>query len=258
MNKNKEQCLEELIQALEKNIDENSYQYQYIEINKEILKDIKSLLKGLDHDNNTILNFDIDYNEFLKGNSKLLSDVKEQLKKDHIKMIKSLLTDNFFAFCNNVWLQCELIITLLIEEYPKHNTKEIKKIYEQLSLIIYNRSLENFKDCVQKGNLKKLWMKNKITLCLLIIYQQKEKFVHSEEYIDLRSILIGTYNLRCLASHRSKEVRFEDRIKNIYATKEEQALIEKLYKEKSYDQIFATIKLFIFRASQWLPKEIKK
>ena len=247
--------LSELIQVLEEELEKTSSEGQIFIVNKELVRSIKNFISGL-NDSNTLINYFIDYEEIFKGKTIINEDMKQQLKKDNINMIKSKLNNNFLKFCQYAWLQCELTIVLLIENYIKYKFEEFQQqVQTNCGLMIHGEKRKtNLDNYINDRKINNLWMSNKITICLLIIFRNP---ISNEEYKKLFLLLNALYQLRCIGVHREVTIKINERLEKIDDLQIKETA-KQLYNEKSYQYVKDKVKFFICRASFWFPAPSKR
>lgn len=198
------------------------------------------------------INYDLCHNY-----NKLLN---QQLEADNLRMIIARYKNDFMDFCRFSWLQVEPIINVIIQTNWDYRSSLFKNACDIVYENIYHEKGKNqFGNAIKKKNTEKIWMQQKIELCLTIISNNSDDIYHNKEKDETKKylLLLSLYQLRNISSHREEGLTIINRIENINYNIVRNKVYE-LYEQKQYQAIKKTVYWFISRCNQWIPPEGRK
>lgn len=255
MDENVELILEALKELKKELKFSDNCKYNSLEFAKaKTIREIENLLR-IFYSKDQSLNFEqyhINYDSFFNYPQQL----KIQLEADNLRMIIARYRNDFMDFCRFAWLQVEPILDFLIQtnyQYKNdlfHNACDIVK-----DNIATDFVKNNFIENINKGDIQKIWMQQKVHLCLTIISNNSDKIYKSQQSEERQKLLIllSIYELRNIASHREEGKTIIQRIENIKYNVVKNK-VSALYQEKQYQLIKKATHWLISRCNQWIPK----
>ncbi|WP_324282237.1 hypothetical protein VKI22_17500 [Cyanobacterium aponinum UTEX 3221] len=262
MDENVELILEALKELKKELKFSDNCKYNSLEFAKaKTTREIENLLRifyleDLEDQSLKFEQYHINYDLFLNYHQLL----KTQLEADNLRMIIARYRNNFMDFCRFAWLQVETIINLLIQTNYLYNNDSFQNACDIVKDNIPSDFVKNnFIQTIEKGDVQKIWMQQKVHLCLIIISNNSDKIYQSQQSEERQKLLIllSVYELRNIASHREEGKTIIQRIENIKYNLVKNK-VSALYQEKQYQLIKKATHWFISRCNQWIPKQTRK